>query len=59
MKHIRNEKDYGIYLCPTKKMEVTGPKLLKSMPAHKGKNNLIFNRSWTQISEMQQMSLSV
>jgi len=59
MKHIRNDKNNGVYLCPKRNIEVTGPKLLKKMSSHSNTNELIFNRTWTQISSMQQLSLSV
>lgn len=59
MKHIRNDKNSGIWFCPVKQIEVTGPKLLKSMSepdpviCHQ-QNEKIFNRTWHQISSMQQ-----
>jgi hypothetical protein len=59
MQHVRNENNHGIYICPKSNAEVTGPKLLKNMATHNIKNELIFNRTWTQISSMQQLSLSV
>ena len=59
MKHSRNGKNCGIYICPKSNTEITGPKLLKNIGSHDNKKELIFNRTWTQISSMQQLSLSV
>ena len=64
MKHIRNTKDHGIWFCPKKQTEVTGPKLVNmdtiiapDMNRPKA-NNLIFNRTWGEISNLQ-LKLSV
>jgi hypothetical protein len=59
MKHSRNEKNCGIYICPKSNIEIKGPKLLKNMGSYDNKKELIFSRTWTQISSMQQLSLSV